>query len=610
MVRHAIFVLVVAAVGAGCLWLGERGATAVERLVVARVGHGLVVLGIDWAELNADGLRLEIRGHAPNAGSHDLAIETARAIAPFADVVDRATVARAPRPERVPIELELMRDADSVVLTGRFHGERMRAAMMDKLAAALPETEIRDLTGVNAETPGPGWGPELEIAALAIARLGDAYVRLEPGAVRIDGVVPDAGRREALTRELVALGGDRVRLTLDLREPPRATAPFVFTVSKEASGAVRSAVCHARNAGEAVRLETALARLGVAEGERRCMVALGGPGGDWPGAVEAGIAALSGLPAGTLRVEYRDVLLEAADGTDDATVTRARETLARALPRGYRLAPATRGAAGGDGEAAGYRLRVFRTDRGAVLSGTVPNETARRMLATYAEARLGSAEVRLESAPASIALPAGWEPAALVALDALGQLVAGAATLEPGLIHLEGRVAGPVEAGRIHRDALRDAPEGYRVETALTVDLPAAVAAVPPSAARCAAELNAAIALAPVGFAPGDAVFEPGSDAVLDRIAGILGRCDGARVEIGGHTDNRGRKELNQRLSLRRAEAVLDALIDRGVPLARLAVRGYGEEEPVASNKTEAGRARNRRIAFKAIECNTRQAGC
>ena len=82
----------------------------------------------------------------------------------------------------------------------------------------------------------------------------------------------------------------------------------------------------------------------------------------------------------------------------------------------------------------------------------------------------------------------------------------------------------------------------------------------------------------------------------------ILRRCVSGRIEIGGHTDSQGSKGLNQRLSRARAEAVLDALLARGVALDRLAARGYGEEQPVASNETEIGRARNRRIVFTALD--------
>jgi OOP family OmpA-OmpF porin len=96
-------------------------------------------------------------------------------------------------------------------------------------------------------------------------------------------------------------------------------------------------------------------------------------------------------------------------------------------------------------------------------------------------------------------------------------------------------------------------------------------------------------------------MFESGSRAALDRLGEILRRCDSGRIEIGGYTDSRGREELNQRLSQARAEAVLDALIARGVTLDRLSARGYGEERPAATNDNEAGRALNRRIEFTAL---------
>ena len=611
MVRHGIFALILVAVGAGCLWLGERGARAIERLLVERVEHGLGVLGIDWARLDADGFRLELHGHAPDAAAHDLALETARATAPFAVVIDHTTVSLAPPTVREPVLVELMRDGREVTMTGRLHGERMRAALLQRIEAAAPELALRDLSGINAARPGAGWGPELAIAARAIARIPDAYVRIEPGAVRIEGLARDAAQRLALSEELAALAGETVRLTLGLREPARVAVPFAFAAVKDASGAVRSELCHARDADEAARLEASLARLGVAPGERRCPVALGGPPGAWVEAVEAGLAVLETVPAGRFRLEYRSALLDAPAATPAPELKRARATLSEALPEGYVLAePSEEAAPGRTGEAVAYRLHARRGPDGAALRGLVPQGTARRMIATYAEARLGPVEAGVTEATPASGVPPGWEPAALVALDALGRIEEGEAAVTPGRIRLTARVADPAEAGRIHRQAAREAPEGYAVETAFTVDLPARVDAIPPSAARCARLLNEVVTARPIAFSPGEAVFEPGGGATLDRLSGILKRCEAARIEIGGHTDSRGPEALNQRLSRQRAEAVLDALIARGVPLARLAARGYGEAEPVATNETEAGRALNRRIDFKAVECRTRQAGC
>ncbi|MCB1686832.1 MAG: OmpA family protein, partial [Pseudomonadales bacterium] len=65
---------------------------------------------------------------------------------------------------------------------------------------------------------------------------------------------------------------------------------------------------------------------------------------------------------------------------------------------------------------------------------------------------------------------------------------------------------------------------------------------------------------------------------------------------IEGHTDSRGAEDYNQNLSQRRAAAVLEALTNSGIPRSRLSSVGYGESRPVASNDTDAGRAKNRRV--------------
>lgn len=102
--------------------------------------------------------------------------------------------------------------------------------------------------------------------------------------------------------------------------------------------------------------------------------------------------------------------------------------------------------------------------------------------------------------------------------------------------------------------------------------------------------------------------FELGSDrltptarnTLLDMVEGLRGQPN-LRLEISGHTDSTGSEALNLALSKRRAQAVRDYLVSFGIAPSRLTVEGFGPFRPVASNDTEEGRARNRRVEFRVL---------
>ncbi len=115
-------------------------------------------------------------------------------------------------------------------------------------------------------------------------------------------------------------------------------------------------------------------------------------------------------------------------------------------------------------------------------------------------------------------------------------------------------------------------------------------------------ELEAVIVLEGVTFESGSATLTPGSLKVLDEVARTLKRYPALVIEVGGHTDDRGRAAFNQRLSAERAQAVVDYLVGQGIDAGRLKARGYGESKPIADNATEEGRARNRRVEMQILQ--------
>lgn len=97
------------------------------------------------------------------------------------------------------------------------------------------------------------------------------------------------------------------------------------------------------------------------------------------------------------------------------------------------------------------------------------------------------------------------------------------------------------------------------------------------------------------------ATLRPEAIPIIDEIAELLRRYPRIRLEVQGHTDNIGTPEYNQRLSEARAQAVVDALVERGIDRRRLRPRGFGMTMPVAPNDTEENRQKNRRTVFKIL---------
>ena len=103
-------------------------------------------------------------------------------------------------------------------------------------------------------------------------------------------------------------------------------------------------------------------------------------------------------------------------------------------------------------------------------------------------------------------------------------------------------------------------------------------------------------------FGVGNAVLTASSSQELDRLVTILQENPLMKIEISGHTDNTGNPVVNARLSTERARAVVDYVVSGGIDQNRLTYMGYGSEEPIADNATEAGRVMNRRVEFKILE--------
>ena len=112
--------------------------------------------------------------------------------------------------------------------------------------------------------------------------------------------------------------------------------------------------------------------------------------------------------------------------------------------------------------------------------------------------------------------------------------------------------------------------------------------------------LDQTLANRTIEFETGSATLTPQGRAILDQMASVLVKMTTKTVEIIGHTDNAGNRQSNIALSQARADAVKGYLVAKGITPTQLTTTGVGPDQPIAPNDTNDGRARNRRIEFRA----------
>lgn len=631
--RAAFALAILAALGAGA-GIATQSPRLVEKRLAERIGAALSAAGIDWARVEADGLRATLRGEAPYPDARDAAMLTALSAAGVARVTDLTTLAPPPAPPPAPEPapaasagiaaapeapaeappppgpppapaLLLTREGDRLALAGRMppgEAERLAAALADQGGAL----SLADLALPSAPPPDETrWRAELALALDALGAMESGAVEARPGTLKISGWIGSDSARRVLERRLREAAPEGVTLMLRISAPPPVFRPFRFVAMQDGTG-VEVLACHVQSAAEGRAIDAHLTALRGAPASAGCEIGLGAPSGDWGEAAEAALDALSGLARGRVALTDRDVSFSASAPARPERFERAASRLQVALGDGWALhlsgPPLLTGALGGE-EDESLWFAARRRDGRATLSGRAPDEATREALIAYARARFGPDAAREDLAEglavADEPPPPSWRRAALASLDALGSLSSGAAAYDGRRATVSGAADGPVAAMTASRalDAL-EAETGVQALSVVTVDLPARADLLPLGPRRCLDALASAQGDDPIGFEPGSPRIIPGSAAVLDRLAGILRRCGGLVVQIEGHTDSQGRETTNMTLSRGRAEAVLEALRARGAPGWRMAARGYGESRPIADNGTEDGRAANRRIEF------------
>ncbi|SFR14864.1 OmpA family protein [Poseidonocella sedimentorum] len=571
-------------------------ATLIETVSRDDVRAALDDAGFDWAEVEADGLNIILRGTAEDEMARVAAQSAAGHVVDAWRVDNQMTVRPATSLAPPAFSVEMLRNDAGVSLNGLVPVGTDREALAEALEAAGP---VRDFLDV-ADYPVPeSWEPALRFAVGALAMLPRTQISASAESVEIKAIADSAEQKLRWELDLARRVPPGIAHTLDISAPRPVITPFTLRFRIDETGAKFDA-CSAHTEEGRARILGAARAAGL-EADVPCRLGLGTPSPRWPDAVVRAIGALAELGRGSVTFSDADVELVAAEGTPPALFDRVVGELETGLPEVFSLR-STLEATPETTEEGPPEFTATRSPEGAVqLRGRLPDETSRQLADSIAKARFGVERV-YTAARIDTALPQGWALRVLTGIEAFAELDSGMLRITPDSLTISGETGNPEasdEIASLLAQKLGDAA-GYEIDVTYREELDPNSAL--PSPEQCIAEIAAISAVSKITFEPGSATIDSSARETLDDIAEVLLACGDLRIEIGGHTDSQGRESMNQQLSQQRAQSVLNELLARRVSISGFTAVGYGEAQPVADNGTAEGREENRRIEFKLIE--------
>lgn len=557
--------------------------------------------GMTWAEVQANGLQVTLAGVAPTEAVRFRALTTAGSIVDAARVIDDMEVEAQAAIAPPRFSAEVLRNDSGVSIIGLIPASTDRDAAIARFARMSGTNEVADLLE-RADYPAPpGWEEALGFAITAIAELPRAKASIEAGRVSITAIADSPEAKAEMETKLRRAAPPSLKLVLDIAAPRPVITPFTLRFQLGEDGA-RFDACSADTDAARARILAAGERAGAAANSR-CTVGLGVPSPNWSEAVLQGIDAVKRLEGGSVTLADADMTLIAQPGIDQALFDRIVGELETSLPDVFALnakLPKVE-----DPDAGPPEFTATLSPEGQVqLRGRVSNDALRDLADSYAKARFGSEKVYM-AARIDEDLPDTWGPRVLTGLEALSGLSNGAITVTPDTLSVTGNTGNPdasTEIASLLSDKLGEGAE-YDINVIYQEKLDPVLGLPTPD--ECESEIAQVVKVSKINFEPGSATIDASALGTMDDIAEILKRCGDLPLEIQGYTDSQGRESMNLALSQSRAESVLNELRARRVLTGSFDAKGYGEENPVADNKTEEGREANRRIEFRLMRPDT-----
>ena len=563
---------------------------SIKQDLTERAKAALMASGSPWAGVDINGRDAVLTGRAIQDSEPPRAEETVRQVWGVREVENRAILP----PKIEPFNWSARRRGNRIRLAGYVPDRATRQAVLGLTKAAMPGLEVVDRMHTARGVPSPDtWlaGLSFALKQLSLLRQGDA--RFDDMALTISGEAEDTAAFKAVNMALKSGLPKGTKLSSAQITGP-AVSPYTWSAQFAGGQLVLGGYVPGGEKGRSDLLAAAKLAAPSVNIVDRMEPGEGAPQG-WSNAAVVLMKELVRLDNGT--ADMKDAALSVGGvATDEAQAQSIRAALRASVPTAFTLvdqikaremkAPEPAPAAPAPPQPS---QKTEPAPQAAPDSQAAPAPAPPAPIAPPSPQAAPAPQPPPEPAPKQVApAPAPPTPQA----ESAPKTAAAPPTPEKQVAPAPQPSAEPAPKQAV------PAPTRQPEPAPKTAAAPPPPAPVPPEVTACQDNLNKITNAGHINFATNSATLDGESFATLDRLAAAAKVCPGMRIAIEGHTDAEGSAEYNQRLSVRRARAVVAYLVKSGADRKQLEAVGYGLSRPAAPNDTEENMAKNRRIEF------------
>ena len=574
----------------------------VEANSATLVNRAVPVKDVGWLSTKVDGMNVTLAGDAPDEQAR---VRVTQAIARVINVsrLTNNIVAPTATVTAPEVKVEIVQNEKISSIIGLLPRDPSPASLYQAMNRAKPLLTTLNLVEDTTADSGEAWQDNIAFLGKLVGILPNVKISSTPGKVQVEAVAESEERASEMRKQITALAPTTIELKLDISAPRPLITPFKFRLTKNGKD-VELRDCSATNIADVRKIRGASAAIENTKIDE-CTLGLGAPTENWGGLVADILGKLESADIYDLDIKDNQVMLKLSDQIDDEAQSNIVSDIRRSLPPGFGIESeiliTKRSIEDLKAEGGEAQLAFARGEDGVLkITGVVPSTTSTENLNGFAVAKFGTENVDINVSVIDD-LPNSWEKNAFTALQVIATMPNGQIVLTPDRVAVEGTAENnQVRDGliKVLNEEMSDVKISTDIEAVAEITT-ASGETIEPSV--CVERINDLLLENPIQFEKSSTLVAVTSLPNLERVAAILLDCRSYAFEIGGHTDSGGGEALNLRLSQERADSVLTAILGISGDFGQLSAKGFGPAEPIASNDTEEGRAKNRRIEIRLI---------